>query len=127
MYLGTQEIDIVKDNIITFKNGQTLQIEEKNKKLFTDEAITASELQDKMQDIIAEDIIEVLKSHNARLIDFNAIVNLINETINAKNEEAVANVFWKEKLNVLSTVFGSNENLDSLAVRNIRIKDIFKS
>jgi uncharacterized protein YejL (UPF0352 family) len=93
MYLGTQEIDIVKDNIITFKNGQTLQIEEKNKKLFTDEAITASELQDKMQDIIAEDIIEVLKSHNARLIDFNAIVNLINETINAKNEEAVANVF----------------------------------
>jgi hypothetical protein len=36
-------------------------------------------------------------------------------------------VFWKEKLNVLSTVFGSNENLDSLAVRNIRIKDIFKS
>jgi hypothetical protein len=61
------------------------------------------------------------------LTDINLIMDTLSWIISWKNDEAVSNAFWKEKLDTISNIFGSDQNLASLAVRNIRVNDIFKS
>jgi hypothetical protein len=127
MYFWTQEIETINDNTITLKNWVTVEIEEKNKKLFTEEPITGSELQVKMNNIIATEIVDVLFSNNARLVDINQILWAVNEIVTSKQEEAIVDKFWKEKLDAISEIFWANEKIASLSVRSIRIKDIFNT
>lgn len=51
-------------------------------------------------------------------------MNIVNDIITWKNDEAVVRVFGKEKLDNLTWVFGW-EKIPSLWVRNIRMSDIF--
>lgn len=125
MYFGSQEIESIDNNIVTLKNWDTIEIEEKNKQLFTEELTTGSELQHKWSTMIAKEIIDVLHANNVRLTDINYIINIVNDIITGKNEEAVVNAFGKEKLDTITSIFGWDEKLPSLAVRNIRMKDIF--
>jgi len=127
MFIWTQEIEIIEENSITLKNGSKIQIENKNKNLLTEEPLTWSELQMKWAQNVATDIIDVLHENNVRLTDIWLIMNLVNDIISGKNDEALASAFWKDNLDVISNIFWSNENLASIAVRNIRMKDIFKS
>jgi len=127
MYFWTQEIDKIDNNIVTLKNGSTITVEEKNKELFTEKASTASELQEKWSTAVAKEIIDVLHSNNVRLTDINWIITLVNDIVWKKNEEAVANAFGRDNLDVLTNIFGAEKAIPELAVRNIRIKDIFKS
>ena len=127
MYFWTQEIESIDWNIVTFKDWQTLEIEEKNKELFTEDPITGSDLQMNWSQMVAKEIIDVYHSNNVRLTDINLINNLVNDIITGKNDEAIVNVFGKENLDIISWIFGATEKLASISSRNIRIKDIFKS
>jgi hypothetical protein len=124
MYFWTKEIESINDNIVTFKDETTIEIVEKNKELFTENAITASELQTKWATIVAKQIVDVLHDNNVRLTDINYIINLVNDIISWKNDEAIVKAFWKENLDNITSIFGG-EKIPSLAVRNIRMKDIF--
>jgi len=125
MYFWTKEIKSIDWDIVTLSDWNQIQIEEKNKELFTEEAITASDLQANWIKLIAKDVVDALHSNNARLIDIDNVFTSVRDIINWENEKSLAKLIWKDKLNVLSTIFWSEENLDSLAVRNIRMKDIF--
>lgn len=124
MYFWTKEIESINDNIVTFKDGSTIEIVEKNKELFTQEPITASDLQHKWSTIVAKDIVDTFYNNNVRLTDINYIMNLVNDIITWKNDEAITKAFGEEKLNTITSIFWG-EKIPSLAVRNIRIKDIF--
>lgn len=127
MYFGSLEIETINDDNVVLKNWATIEITEKNKKLFTEEAITGSELQVKFANLVASDIVDVLFANNVRLTDIWLIFNSVNDIITGKNEEVIVNKFWKEKLDNLSEIFGANEKLASISSRNIRIKDIFNT
>jgi hypothetical protein len=124
MYFWTKEIESINDNLVTFKDETTIEIVEKNKELFTENAITASELQTKWASIVAKQIVDVLHDNNVRLTDINYIINLVNDIITWKNDEAIVKAFWKENLDNITSIFGG-EKIPSLAARNIRMKDIF--
>ncbi len=126
MYFGSKEIETVNENIVTFKDGYTMEIVEKNKQLFTETPLSGSELQQKWSAIAAREIIDVLVSNNVRITDINFVMNLVSDIITGKNDEAIANAFGKEKLDTTACVFGANERIATLAVRNIQMKDIFK-
>jgi len=127
MYLWTQEIETIDWNIVTFKDWQTLEIEEQNKELFTEEPTTGSELQMNWASMVAKQIVDVYHTNNVRLTDINLINSMVNDIIDAKNDEAIVEAFWKENLDTISGIFGSEEKLATISSRNIRIKDIFKS
>ena len=52
--------------------------------------------------MVAKEIIDVYHSNNVRLTDINLINNLVNDIITGKNDEAIVNVFGKEKLDTIS-------------------------
>lgn len=127
MYFGSQEIESVDNNTVTLKNGFVIEVTDKNKELFTEEPLGGSELQHKWATMVAKDVIDVLHTNNVRLTDINLVMNIVQDTISGKNDEAIATAFGREKLNTLSEIFGATENLASLSVRNIQMKDIFNS
>jgi len=127
MYLWTQEIETIDWSIVTFKDWQTLEIEEQNKELFTEEPTTGSDLQMNWASMVAKQIVDVYHTNNVRLTDINLINSMVNDIIAAKNDEAIVEAFWKENLDTISGIFGSEEKLATISSRNIRIKDIFKS
>lgn len=127
MYLGTQEISTIEWNLVTFTNWNTFEITEKNKELITEEAITWSEFQEKWAKQVAIQIIDLYFQNNVRLVDINLINSFVWDIINNKNDETLVNLLWKEKLDTISNIMWAKESLASLAVRNIRVKDIFNS
>jgi hypothetical protein len=127
MFIGTQEIESVDGNIVTLKTGEQIEVTDKNKSLFTEEAITGSDIVEKWAKSVAQEIVDVLFENNVRLTDINMIINFVNDIISGKNDEAVAKAFGEEKLSVLSKIMGAEKSLPSLNVRNIRMKDIFNS
>ena len=70
-----------------------MEVTDKNKELFTEEQISGSDLQTRFAQAIAKDIIDVLALHNARLTDLNLVMNIVNDIITGKNEEAVVKAF----------------------------------
>ena len=125
MYFGSLEIESVEGNLVTLKNGTSLEVTEKNKELFTEEAITWTDLQDKWQKSVVPGIVDLLAEYNVRLADINAIFQLVGQTIQSKNEEALVKAFGKEKLGALASVFGASSDVAELNSRSIRVKDIF--
>lgn len=155
MFFGTSEIESTDGNLVTLKNGDVIEITDKNKELFTESATTGSELQEAMIRQAAEDvknaialnevkeeqgkrIIDTFAKHNIRLVDISTVWDVIfseiletkaivDTTIEAKNNETIVNALGKEKLDAFSRIFGATENAPNNSVRNIRMKDIFNT
>ena len=128
MYFGSKEIESVNDNVITFKDGNTLTIEEKNKNLFTEEPMDASKLQTFWNMAVAKEIAEVIMDNNVRISDVSNIFGLVNQIIEEKHNERLSELIGKDKLDTLARVFGTeNDVVASLSVRNIRAKDLLSN
>jgi len=127
MYFGTQEIETVDNNTVTFKNGSSIEITNKNKELFTEEPMTGSDIQMESAKAIMKSMIEAATLHNPRLVDMNLALNLLQETLANKNDEALVKAFGKDKLDTLASIYGASEKLASISVRSIRLNDIFNS
>lgn len=128
MYFGSKEIESVNDNVITFKDGNTLAIEEKNKNLFTEEPMDASKLQTFWNMVVAKEIAEVIMDNNVRISDVSNIFGLVNQIIEEKHNERLSELIGKDKLDTLARVFGTeNDVVASLSVRNIRAKDLLSN
>jgi hypothetical protein len=52
--------------------------------------------------MVAKEIIDVYHSNNVRLTDINFINDSVTNIINGKNDEAIVEVFGKEKLDTIS-------------------------
>lgn len=133
MYFGTSEI---KDQseipgtsggaiVLTFVDGKTLAITNKNKLLITEQPQTGSELQYMWAKNVAQDIVDVYYAHNVRLVDTQLVEQLVKEIINGKNEEKLVEIIGKEKLDTLASAFGATQDASNNSVRNITIQDIF--
>ena len=105
MYFGSQEIESVDNNTVALKNGFVIEVTDKNKELFTEEPLGGSELQHKWATMVAKDVIDVLHTNNVRLTDINLVMNLVQDTIAGKNDEAITTAFGRDKLNTLSEIF----------------------
>lgn len=164
MFFWSKEIEKVDWNIVSFKDGTTVQIEESNKELFTEEAITGSQLQTKLINFLSKnlfkalsqvdyvwnddadesrkkiiiDMMNVIIDNNVRITDIflafklmtyelEAIINSVNETITAKDDESRIQSIGEQKLINISELFGATEKVPSILARNIRIKDLFNS
>jgi hypothetical protein len=126
MYFGVKEIESVVDNVITFKDGTTLLIEEKNKSLMTDEPMEASQLQTFWRMSVAQEIFDVLIVNNVRMSDIQAIFQYTTEKVEEKYNEGVSRLIGKDKLDVLARAFGTKEEVvPALSAHNVRIKDLF--
>lgn len=150
MYFWTQEIETINEDNIVLKDWKIIQITPKNNELFTEEPITWSELQEKWINIVTDEfmtlldskeeitpkLVDILFENNLRLVDisqvwdtiFSRITNIkasLYNTIEAKNNETIVNIMWKDNLDNFSTIFWAKENAPDVSVRNIRIKDIF--
>lgn len=153
MYFGVSEIESIEKDIVTLKNGDNIEITDKNKSLFTAEPITGSELQEKMVKIVAEEfkpiifsednqeektrkLVDILFANNLRLVDISQVWEVIfsdmmsvktalDFTIELKNNETIVNALGKDKLDIFSRIFGAKDNAPSNSIRNVRTKDIF--
>ena len=142
MYFWTFEIESVSDsNVITFKNGKTLQVTEKNKSLFTEKALNWSELQQKWVSLICNDflpilwkmdyfgkdkseqdkrrkeilveIIDMFHAHNVRFYDVNSAITIIMSEIQGIFQSVQNTISEKQDDNLVNAI-GRN-NLASLA------------
>lgn len=127
MFIGNLEIESIEGNVVTLKNGSTVEITEKNKALFTDSATTGSDLQERFAKAVVKDVIDAYHAHNVRLVDIGFIQQLVTDAIHAKNDETLVNAMGRKKLEAVSEIFGATEKADGNTVRNIRIRDIFTS
>lgn len=126
MFYWKNEIESVEGTTVTFTDGTSLIIEEKNKVLFTDEPMDADKLTTFWNMNIAKEIVDVLIDHNIVMSDFERILGYVRQTIEEKNNSGLVAKIGKEKLDVLARVYGATgEVSDNVSVQCIRAKDLF--
>lgn len=153
MYFGVLEIESVENDVVTLKNGDKIEITDKNKELFTEEPLDGSSLQEKMVKIVAEEfkqvifsedtqeektrkLVDILFGNNLRLVDISQVWEVVfsdmmsvktalDFTIELKNNETLVNALGKDKLDTFSRIFGAKDNAPSNSIRQVRMKDIF--
>lgn len=127
MYFGAAKIKEITGNIAMLESGDLLELTDKNKELITESPLTGSALQEAMAMQVAKQIIDVLHANNVRLVDIQLINNFVNDIVMHRNEERMAELMGKQKLDTLATAFGATENAPGNSVRNIRFQDVFNA
>lgn len=127
MFIGNLKIASIDGSTVTFKDGSTVELTEKNKELLTEKASTGSDLQERMAKAVVKDVIDVYYAHNVRLVDIGFIQQLVTNVVQAKQDQTLVDAIGRKKLEALSKVFGATGNADGNTVRNIRMRDTFTS
>jgi len=112
MFIGNLEIESIDGSTVTFKDGSTVELTEKNKALVTETASTGSDLQERMAKAVVKDVIDVYYAHNVRLVDIGFIQQLVIDVVQAKQDQTLVDAIGRKKLEALSKVFGATGNAD---------------
>jgi len=124
MFFWSEEVVSIEKSNIVLKNGEKIRFNKHLEELLTVEPIDWSQLQWRWTRLVSDNIIDLLKKYDVRLNDIWMIFQLVEWSIKETEDEAIACLIWKQKLNTLAKVFGAG-NVKGLETRNIRIKDIF--
>jgi len=124
MYFWSEAVTEIAKTKITLSGGKKARFNKFLKPLLTSEPMGGSELQMKWATLVSKDIIDILFKYDVRVADIWLIFQLVEGSIQWKNEEALVEVFGKEKLETLAKVFWAWD-VKGMESRNIRMRDIF--